>query len=185
MSSPRPPQPVTLIVSLIAGETDLFGPVAAELVSDYGPVSFQSAALLFGFTDYYAPEFGVDLQRCLLAFERLIDPGDLPGIKRAAIQCEGRFLREDGRRRVNIDPGYIALQHLVLATCKPFAHRPYLGRGVYADLTLRYRHGTFEALEWTFPDYGSPEMIAMLNDIRAAYHRRLQGMAAGNPKGGS
>lgn len=162
----------------------MLGPVAAELVAGYGPVSFQSPALPFGFTDYYCPEFGTGLQRCLLAFERLIDPGELPEIKLAANRIEDRFLHGDGRRRINIDPGYIALQHMVLATCKAYAHRPYLGRGVYADMTLLYRHGTFQALEWTFPDYGSPAMIAMLNDIRAVYHRRLRERVAGNRKGG-
>ena len=78
------------------------------------------------------------------------------------------------QRRINIDPGYIALSHVILATCKGFSHRPYLRDGVYADLTLIFRAQSFQALEWTFPDYGSAEMIELLNTIRGSYLKQLR-----------
>jgi len=34
---------------------------------------------------------------------------------------------------VNIDPGYISLGKLVLASTKDHAHRLYLGEGVYGE----------------------------------------------------
>ena len=62
---------------------------------------------------------------------------------------EGRFT-EGGKRRLNIDPGYIAQAHLILATGKGFSHRPYLRDGIYADLTLIFQDGTFRSLPWTY-----------------------------------
>ena len=64
----------------------------------------------------------------------------------------------------------------MLASCKSFTHRPYLGDGVYADLTLVFRKKTFQALEWTFPDYASEGLIHILNGIRADYYERLKEM---------
>ena len=46
------------------------------------------------------------------------------------------------------DPG-----KLVLASTKDFAHRIYLSRGIYAEVTLQYRHRRWEHHEYTFPDY--------------------------------
>ena len=71
------------------------------------------------------------------------------------------------KRKINIDPGYISLGNLVLATGKPFAHRPYLGSGIYADLTLVYQRGGFHPLEWD---------ISRLSRMRDAAHAcRYQG----------
>jgi hypothetical protein len=75
----------------------------------------------------------------------------------------------DGRRRVNIDPGYLLLERFVLATGKNYSHRIYLGRGIYADLTLIYRQGAFRALPWTYPDYGGQPIGHFLHVVRRKY----------------
>jgi hypothetical protein len=80
----------------------------------------------------------------------------------------------DGRRQVNIDPGYIALGKFVLATTKDQSHRIDVGQGIFAEVTLRYRHGTFEPWEWTYPDYASAPHIALLNQLRRAYQLQLK-----------
>ncbi len=54
----------------------------------------------------------------------------------------------------------------MLATGKNYLHRIYLGRGVYADLTLIYEKGGFQPLPWTYPDYASPEVRAVLALMR-------------------
>ena len=48
-------------------------------------------------------------------------------------------------RPLNLDPGYLTLGKLVLASTKDFAHRIYLGRGIYAEMTLFYRHHRWQA----------------------------------------
>ena len=176
MSKPKPPQPVKLVVSVITGSKDLFEHVCEKLVKKFGEIDYSSDALAFDFTDYYEKEIGKDLIRHMVSFKKLIDPGRLPQIKRFTNDLEDQFLKEGGNRSVNIDPGYIALCHFVLASCKSFTHRPYLGSGVYADLTLVFRKKTFQTLEWTFPDYASDRLIHILNGIRTNYYEQLKEM---------
>lgn len=174
MSIPKPPRPVKLVVSILCGEEGFDKAAITHLAERFDSPDFVSEALPFDFTDYYAAEIGATLFRRMISFKNLISPDDLPDIKLLSNDIESRLARPDGTRRVNIDPGYISLWHLVLATCKPFAHRPYLRKGVYADLTLIYRRGSFTPLEWTFPDYRSDMMIALLNGLRDRYYRQLQ-----------
>ena len=78
------------------------------------------------------------------------------------------------KRRVNLDPGYLLLSRLVLSTFKDFAHRIYLGRGVFAEVTLIFREGSFRPLPWTYPDYAAPETIALFNKAREDYKKLLR-----------
>ncbi len=174
VSVPRDPQPVKLIASVIYGDEGIDRIAIDRLAGRFGEPDSVSPEMRFDFTDYYAPEFGAGLMRRVVSFRELVSPGALPDIKLFTNAVETTLAREDGRRRVNIDPGYIALCHLVLASCKPFAHRPYLGNGVYADLTLLYRGKTFEPLPWTFPDYRSAQMIGLLNRIREQYYHQIK-----------
>ncbi len=118
----------------------------------HGDPDYVSEILPFDYTNYYAAEMGQSLVRRFVAFDRLIRPEELPAVKLETNALEGR-LSEGGARRVNIDPGYVAKQHFILATGKGFSHRPYIGQGIYADLTLVYRKETYRPLEWTYPDY--------------------------------
>ncbi len=176
MSKPKPPQPVKLVVSVITGDSALFDTVCERLVERFGEIDYTSETLPFDFTDYYEKELGKDLFRHIISFKDLISPDRLSQIKRYTNDLEDHFLKGRGNRSVNIDPGYIALCHFVLASCKGFAHRPYLADGVYADLTLVFRKKTFRALEWTFPDYASKELIHILNGLRSDYHELLKEM---------
>ncbi len=176
MSKPKSPQPVKLVVSIITGNKDLFESVCEKLVIKFGEIDYISETLDFDFTDYYEKELGKDLIRHIISFKELIYPDRLPQIKRFTNDIEDQFLKEGDNRSVNVDPGYVALCHFVLASCKSFTHRPYLGDGVYADLTLVFRKKTFQALEWTFPDYASDGLIHILNSIRADYYERLKEM---------
>ena len=176
MSKPKSPQPVKLVVSVITGNKDLFESVCEKLVKKFGETDYISETLAFYFTDYYEKELGKDLIRHIISFKELINPDMLPQIKLFTNDIEDQFLKEGVNRSVNIDPGYIALCHFVLASCKGFAHRPYLCDGVYADLTLVFRKKTFQALEWTFPDYASEGLINILNGIRADYYELLKEM---------
>jgi len=174
VSSRKQPQPVKLIASILTGEQELVPAVCGRLEQELGPVDFMSPALSFHYTDYYTKEIGENLFRHFVTFEKLQPPDALPSLKGFTNSLEKIFSRQDGTRRVNIDPGYICLWHLILATCKPFAHRPWLRDGIYADLTLIFRGKTFRALPWTFPDYGSPEIISLLNQVREGYYRQLK-----------
>ena len=74
-----------------------------------------------------------------------------------------------GRRRVNLDPGYLLLERFVLASGKNFTHRIYIGQGIYADLTLMFQKGAFRTLPWTYPDYAARDMQSFLTQVRRKY----------------
>ena len=151
------PKPVKLIMGLITSDDHLFNEVLGVLASRYGGVDFESDCFPFECTDYYTPEMGKGLLRRFVAFRPLISRDALVRIKHETNEIEGQFAVE-GRRRINIDPGYICAEHLILATTKGYTHRPYLGEGIHADLTLIYRDGDLRPLEWTYPDYASPQI---------------------------
>ena len=174
MSRPREPQPVKLITSILGANAQAADKAIELLQKKFGPADYASDALEFEFTDYYEPEMGGGLQRRLISFQKLIMPDNLPEIKLATNRLEDDFAGTDGKRTLNIDPGYIALCHLILATGKAFTHRPYLRAGIYADLTLVYRAGRFQTLAWTFPDYGSEEMLGILTMLRERYFDQLK-----------
>jgi hypothetical protein len=175
MGTAREPQSVKLVVSLLAGELDLLTRARESLSAAFGAVEFASELLPFDHTDYYTPEFGPDLQRQIITFERLVPPATLPAIKRQTNDLEWS-LAEGGRRRINIDPGYLSLNKLVLATTKDHAHRLYLGQGIYGEVTLSYQRGHFRAWPWTYPDYGSERYCLLFEDLRARYRLQLREM---------
>jgi hypothetical protein len=177
MSKPQPPEAVKLIASLLSGDERLLGDAVQALSERYGRADFISAPAPFTYTDYYEKEFGGSLIRRFVAFERLIRPEALPDVKIWTNALEKR-LSAEGLRRVNIDPGYLAKAHLILATGKGYTHRPYLREGIYADLTLTYRDKSFHPLPWTYPDYAGGEVIGMLTRIRDKYLLQLKGKAA-------
>jgi hypothetical protein len=178
----RQPAPVKLIASLFSNNVVLLDDARRQLEEKYGPVDYASEFLPFDHTAYYAAEFGPGLMRQIVAFARLIDPAELPAIKLAANELESSWT-EGASRRVNIDPGYITLAKLVLATTKNHGHRIYLNEGIYAEITLRFRDGHFQPWEWTYPDYGLPEYRAMFEEIRERYRRQLREEAPERPPG--
>jgi hypothetical protein len=168
MSEPKPAEAVKLFASILFSEKVLLPAVLAVLTEEYGVTDFISPARPFLYTDYYCREMGLNMERLFVAFAALVRPESLPGIKLQTNEMEKAF-SEAGRRRVNIDPGYISSAHLILATGKGYAHRPYLRDGIYADLTLMYYEKFFQTLPWTYPDYAEQETREMFNRLRAKY----------------
>jgi hypothetical protein len=175
MSHPSEAEDVKLIASLFSPGEALIRTVIAELEGIFGPTDWVSEGLLFDRTRYYAREMGWPLYRRFVAFKDLIRPDTIVDLKLKTNALEERYL-QDGKRQINIDPGYISLERLVLATGKNYTHRIYLSQGIYADLTLIFHRGTFRALEWTYRDYAAPEVINCFNEIRQRYKDELRGV---------
>ena len=177
MSVPHPPLPAKLVVGLILARRDLLTLLAAELEAAFGRLDGVSAWMPFDYTTYYAREMGPELFRRVLAFRTMIAQEQLPDIKLATNAIEQAYA-VDGRRRVNIDPGYLSLERLVLATGKNYSHRIYLKQGIFADLTLIYQRGGFQALPWTYPDYADPPLRRFLLAVRSKYAHDLKAASA-------
>ena len=175
MSSPRDAEDVKLISSLFSPHKELIVSVIAEMEQIFGPTDWISPELFFDRTKYYAKEMGWPLHRRFVSFERLIRPLGIVEIKLTTNRIENDNL-QDGKRQINIDPGYISLERLVLVTGKNYGHRIYLSKGIYADLSLIFHQGSFGPLQWTYKDYASPEIIAFFNNVRERYKRQLRGI---------
>jgi hypothetical protein len=173
MGTAREPVPVKLIASVLAGESGPVRQAIEALCELYGPVDFESEWLPFDHTDYYSQEFGPNLRRKIVAFARLVSATELPAIKGRTNQIEASLACEE-LRRVNIDPGYVSLGKLVLASTKDHAHRLYLAQGIYGEVTLTFQQGRFRPWPWTYPDYGSDGYCAMFGKIRDQYKAQLR-----------
>lgn len=176
----RSPRPVNLICGLISGDGDLMARAVRLLTRYYGPTDGVSETWPFDATDYYEAEMGPDLRRQFVSFEKLIDPGQLPGIKVHTNDLEARISYECGlpahHRPVNIDPGYVELSKLVLATTKNGSHRVYLRDGIYAESTLHYHSGQWAAWPWTYPDYAGNRYHAFFEQVRGRYKAKLESL---------
>jgi len=173
MSKPRPAHAVKLFMSTIYADDDVVKSFLEILSEHYGDIDFISDRMSFHYTDYYNEEMGSCLVRRVVFFDRLIRPESLPDVKVLTNDVESKFT-VNGKRRVNIDPGYISDAHLILATGKGYTHRPYLRDGIYADLTLIYKEKSFHPLAWTYPDYAEKHAIKMFNRMRSKYIVQLK-----------
>lgn len=173
MGIPRDPCPVKLVASILAAQPPVLEEARAFLAGRVGEIDYQSELLPFGQTGYYTAEMGSGLLRQIITFEALIMPQDLPAFKRATNEIE-QAMAVDGRRTANLDPGYVSLAKLVLATTKDQAHRLYLGQGIYGEVTLAYRGGGFRPWPWTYPDYASEAYCRLFGEIRARYRAQLK-----------
>jgi hypothetical protein len=174
MGKPKEPSPSKLLMSLIFSDNDVLQRGLHDLRLAFGEIDFMSVRFPFDFTDYYEKEMGGNLFRHFITFRRLISMDSLPDIKKTTNHLEGQLASPEGKRRINIDPGYLCLGHMILATTKSYTHRPYLRDGIYADLTLIYRGKSFQPLEWTYPDYRQEEIISLFNQLRQRYADALR-----------
>ncbi len=178
MATQAPPELVKLICGMITADAALFDEAASILSKNFGPVDIVSEVMAFDFTGYYDRQTGSPLYRRFIAFDRLIDPVELIEAKIATNALEADFAAKatgsSPPRPINLDPGYVAQPKLVLASMKNFAHRIYLDKGVYGEVTLIYSAGKWNPLGWTFPDYGSGRYDGFLNSARQRLREQLQ-----------
>lgn len=169
MGSIRMPDPVFLFTGMIAQCEEIFSLAQSELKMSFGEVFYQSPIYPWDHSDYYEEEIGRDLKRRFLFFAEPILPDRLSDVKIGTNRIEGLFLNKTGRngkRTINIDPGYMNMAKVVLATTKDFSHRIYLKDGIYAEVTLIYRGDSYCPLPYTFPDFRSEDYIGLFNSVR-------------------
>lgn len=178
MAQPSDPPKVKLICGLLTAEPALLDEAIRRLGEALGPVDLVSDIMDFAATRYYEAEMGAPLYRRFAAFRDLVCADALAAAKRTTNDIEAKLAAASPipgvARPVNIDPGYVEPSKLVLASMKNFAHRIYLGRGVYAEVTLLYRDGAWRSLPWTFPDFASGRYFPFLDEARGGLGRRLR-----------
>ncbi len=173
MGEVKKPQAVKLIVGFIFKEEEVLNKARKLLEKQFGKIDFESNVLAFTHTDYYEKELGKNLKRKFISFEKLVLPQHLPKIKIITNKIEKKF-SYTLTRKINIDPGYLNLGKVILATTKDYKHRIYLNEGIYAEVTLFYQNKSFRFWEWTYPDYKTAEYIEIFNQIRDIYCQQIK-----------
>lgn len=168
MGTPQPPPPVKLIFGLLISEGLPLEQVVDGLKSLWGKIDRLSSPIPFHYTSYYEKEMG-KLTRVYGSLAELSHSQRLVDMKLEAGRFENQWRREDGHRRVNVDPGYLSLSQLVLASTKPFAHRIYQHDGIWHEVTLIFQNGSFQPLPWTYPDYR--DNVPLFNEYRKLLHQ--------------
>ncbi len=166
MAEIKEPQKVFAFAGLIyISDFDIYS--ALDGLKDLvGGVIKKSDIFPFIHTTYYTNEMGEGLLRQWILFEKLIKPDLLIDLKHKSNEIEKNFLNENGGRKINIDPGLVSLNNIILASTKNYAHRIYLGRGIYAEVTLIYKDRQFRPLEWTYPDYREDSALRFFSESR-------------------
>ena len=176
----RPPGLVKLIVGMLSKDDAVFAAAEAMMQPVWGRIEIVSDVMPFTQTSYYAKQMGEPLLRKFVSFADLIDPGDLAEIKHQSNRLETEladsktFETLNVARPINLDPGYIDQSKLVLATTKNFSHRIYIGRSMYAEATLHYQQGSWQAWPYTYPDYACGTYDDFLNLARRRLMEQLR-----------
>jgi len=174
MAQAREFQKCALVMGVLSTLEEQHDRLISILEDRFGPVEAVSPVMEFSFTDYYDSEMGGRPVRYLLMFRNLIDPSELAAIKTWTNGLEKQFASGDGGRRINLDPGILSLANLILATCKDRSHRIPLRDGIYGETTLIYQDHDFQRLPWTYADYSSDAVRAVLRSFREKYRGFLK-----------
>ena len=173
----KDPKPAKLIVGILASNYQCLHAAAELVTGKLGDVDFTSEVWPFDKTDYYKDQTGPRILRQFLSFERLIDPARLAKIKLKTNKLERKLARTLAvplPRPVNLDPGMIEPSKLVLATTKNYSHRIYIGRKMYAEVTLVYDKGRWQPLDHTYPDYRQQCYFDFFENVRTRLLEQLK-----------
>ncbi|MFH1836797.1 MAG: DUF4416 family protein [Candidatus Omnitrophota bacterium] len=165
--------PVKLVTSIIFNDEKAAEEAEKKLCKLFGKKEALEKVLPFDLTDYYSKEMGKDLKRKLICFEKLAEKEGIYDIKIRTNRIEDLF-SQNGKRKVNIDPGYVTEAKLVLLTTKDYTHRIHIGRGIFAESTLCFKDGAFGSWSWSYPDYASEAMRDYFKEVRTLYVKQMK-----------
>ncbi len=165
MRKPSPPEPVLLFVAMLYREEQYFSAAREGLRERFGETAVESRPLPWDYSDYYSEELGSPILRRFLFFRDLIRREDLSDIKHVTIEMEGR-LSTGEKRNINLDPGYLTPYNVILASTKNYSHRVYIGKGIFAEVTLVYKNGRYRSHLFTYRDYASDAYAEIFSKAR-------------------
>jgi len=176
MGQIRTAPPVKLFVGILSSVDGLFAEAESTLADLYGAVDLRSDLLTFDSTHYYDGEMGAPIWRRFVSFTELIGADRISGIKIETNEVEERYRTRvhDVSRPLNLDPGYVELSKVVLASTKNFYHRIFLAEGIYGEVTLHYSAGAWHPFPWSFPDFRSGRYHEFFLRVRQTYRRQLK-----------
>lgn len=170
MGIPHPPEKALLFIGALFSQRELLSSVLPLLSARFGEVLLESPESAWSHTHYYDEELGSPIFRRFYFFRAEFDPLSLPDAKLETNTLESAFMK-DGRRVINLDPGYIMRSRIVLASAKDYSHRIYLGKGIYGEVVLYYQGSSFHPFPYTYYDYRTPASLDMFKKARKELRR--------------
>jgi len=172
------PEKAKLFVGIIGVNEEIILTVKSLLTNLWGPIDSESPSFPFNLTIYYQEEMGPDLLKKFYSFEKLISREEIIEIKIKTNDLEHQLkINKDKQGRdVNLDPGYLTLSNVTLASTKDFIHRIYLNKGIFLENTLRFssKAKSYVDSEWTFPDFKQQSYLDFFNKLRVIYKEQLK-----------
>ncbi|KJR41324.1 GTP-binding protein [Candidatus Magnetoovum chiemensis] len=161
MGRPAEPEQALLFAGLLYADVNIFKTVVPILEKTFGTIYLLSDELRWNYSNYYADELGQTIMRRFAIFKTIISANEIVQLKLRSNDIEASS-SINGKRTVNIDPGYITSAKIVLATTKNYSHRIYLNDGIYGEVTLYYKHNNYVPHIFTYADYKEDDTIAFL-----------------------
>jgi hypothetical protein len=141
-----------LFCGMMYSDSEVLEKALSELRQRFGEAELESGEFNFGFTSSYEAEFGTGLKKRFIVFKAAIKREELPDIKLFTCGIERR-LGSGGKRGINIDPGYVTPNNVVVASTKEFPSRIYLGKGIFGCIQLILKRDCATPLPYTYEDY--------------------------------
>ena len=173
----KEPKPVKLIIGILAADEQCLAAGVETLTAEFGKADLISDVWPFDQTDYYKGQTGENILKQFVSIEKLIDPGSLAEIKHKTNKLEQKLaeqLQMGLPRPLNFDAGLVEPSKLVLATTKNYAHRIYIGKKMYAEVTLFFDKGRWQSFEYTYPDYKQGHYFDFLDKVRVKLLEQLK-----------
>ncbi|MBU1518982.1 MAG: DUF4416 family protein [Planctomycetes bacterium] len=173
----KKPAPVKLIIGILGCNADAVNTAVEMIKAKFGPCDLESPTWPFSHTEYYAEETGAEIVKKFVTLEKLFALDNLAAIKHKTNKMEMKLadmLTGDLSRPVNLDPGYIEPSKLVLASAKNFSHRIYIGKKIWAEVTLIYNKGRWMTFEYTFPDHKEERYHNFFSQVRDKLVQQLR-----------
>ncbi|MDY6969954.1 MAG: DUF4416 family protein [Spirochaetota bacterium] len=172
MAQPVIPVKAKLFIGILTNSDVNLYKAERILEKRFGRIDYCSMKMPFTHTEYYS-SIGTNLFRIFFSFEKLIKREKIVKIKLYTNRLEKKLSGQD-RRSINIDPGYLTLSNVFLASCKDFFHRMYISKGVYLENEYRYVGRNLKPWDWTYPDYRKQEYIDYFLAMRRIYYKQIR-----------
>jgi hypothetical protein len=176
MGNIRTPLPAKLFIGALTSLPEMLPKTEERLAALFGAVDLRSELFPFDLTHYYDQTMGTPIYRCFFGFSEPIEPSTIAGIKIKTNEMEAAFAAEyrNVQRPINLDPGYLELSKIVLASTKNFYHRILISQGIYAEVTLHFEKGEWRSFPWTFPDFKTDRYHPFFLSLRERCRNQLK-----------
>jgi hypothetical protein len=173
----KKPADVKLVIGLLGCDRNALDAALKAIIKKFGKVDLTSDVWPFEQTDYYKDETGDKVLRQFISIEKLTSPDKLADVKLKANKLEKQLAKKIETslpRPLNMDPGLIEPSKLVLASTKNYSHRIYIGKKIWAEVTLIYDKGQWKTFDYTYPDYRQKSYHDFFSRVREKLVQQLR-----------